>query len=101
VLRRVLLSASAVCIFTTGETLAQAVPVPPPVNGEVVKIDQAAGKMTLRHGPIKNLDMDGMTMVFRVADPAMLAKVKAGDRVTFEADRINGALTVTKIDKAR
>jgi len=103
VLRRVLLSVSAVCIFTTGAAWAQAqaVAVPILVNGEVVKIDQAAGKMTLRHGPIKNLDMDGMTMVFRVADPAMLAKVKAGDRVTFEADRINGALTVTKIDKAR
>jgi Cu(I)/Ag(I) efflux system protein CusF len=100
-LRRALLSASAVCIFTIGETWAQAVPVPTPVSGEVVKIDQSAGKMTLRHGPIKNLDMDGMTMVFRVADPAMLARVKAGDKVTFEADRINGALTVTKIDKAR
>ena len=96
-LRRALLSASAICIFTTGETWAQVAPV----NGEVVKIDEAAGKMTLRHGPIKNLDMDGMTMVFRVADPVLLAKVRAGDRVTFEADRINGALTVTKIDKTR
>ena len=96
-MRRVLLSALAVSVFTTGGTLAQGVPV----SGEVVKIDSAAGKMTLRHGPIKNLDMDGMTMVFRVADPVLLAKVRAGDRVTFEADRINGALTVTKIDKAR
>ncbi len=71
------------------------------VNGEVVKIDTAAGKVTLKHGPIKNLDMDSMTMVFRVADPAMLGKVKAGDKVEFEADRINGAITITTMDKAK
>ena len=55
--------------------------------------------MTLKHGPIKKLDMDGMTMVFRVADPAMLDKMKAGDKIEFEADRVNGAITVTKIGK--
>ncbi len=70
------------------------------VKGEVVKVDKAAGKVTLKHGPIKKLDMDGMTMVFRVADPAMLDKMKAGDRIEFEADRVNGAITVTKIGKA-
>lgn len=69
------------------------------VKGEVVKVDKAAGKVTLKHGPIKNLDMDGMTMVFRVADPAMLDKVKQGDKIEFEADRVNGAITVTKIGK--
>ena len=69
------------------------------VKGEVVKVDKAAGKVTLKHGPIKKLDMDSMTMVFRVADPAMLDKVKAGDRIEFEADRVNGAITVTKIGK--
>ncbi|MDU6731004.1 MAG: copper-binding protein, partial [Bradyrhizobium sp.] len=49
-------------------------------NGEVKKIDEAAGKITLKHGPIKNLDMneDGMTMVFRVQDPSMLKQVKVG-----------------------
>jgi len=67
------------------------------VKGEVVKVDKAAGKVTLKHGPIKKLDMDSMTMVFRVADPAMLDKVKAGDKIEFEADRVNGAITVTKI----
>ena len=69
------------------------------VKGEVVKVDKAAGKVTLKHGPIKNLDMDGMTMVFRVSDPAMLDKVKAGDKIEFEAARVDGALTVTKIGK--
>lgn len=67
------------------------------VKGEVVKVDKAAGKVTLKHGPIKKLDMDGMTMVWRVADPAMLDKVKPGDHIEFDADRVNGALTVTKI----
>lgn len=72
-----------------------------PVNGEVTKIDTTQGKITLKHGPIKNLDMDSMTMVFVVVDPAMLKAVKPGDRVVFEADRVNGRLTVTKISKAR
>lgn len=70
------------------------------VKGEVVKIDKSAGKITLKHGPIKTLDMDSMTMVFRVADPAMLDKVKAGEKIEFEAARVNGAITVTKIGKA-
>jgi Cu/Ag efflux protein CusF len=79
-------------------TLAQA----PTVNGQVTKIDEAAGKITLKHGPIKKFDMDeGMTMVFRVQDPAMLKQVKVGDKVKFDADRVNGQITVTKIEKAR
>jgi Cu(I)/Ag(I) efflux system protein CusF len=79
-------------------TLAQA----PMVNGQVTKIDEAAGKITLRHGPIKNLDMnEGMTMVFRVQDPAMLKQVKVGDKVRFDADRVNGQITITKIEKTR
>jgi Cu/Ag efflux protein CusF len=71
------------------------------VNGTVTKVNEAEGKLTIDHGPIKNLDMDGMTMVFRVADPAMLKSVKAGDRVRFDADRVNGAITVVKMQKAR
>src|SRR5262245_29648249 len=74
----------------------------PMVNGEVTKIDESAGKITLRHGPIKKLDMnEGMTMVFRVQDPAMLKQVKVGDKVRFDADRINGQFTVTKIERAK
>lgn len=69
-------------------------------KGEVVKVDKSAGKVTLKHGPIKKLDMDGMTMVFRVADPAMLDKMKPGDKIEFEADRVNGAITVTKVGKS-
>lgn len=73
------------------------------VKGEVKKIDLAAGKITLKHGPIKSLDMDDetMTMVFRVQDPAMLKQVKVGDRVQFEAGRTAAGIAVTKLQKAR
>ncbi|MPZ55279.1 MAG: RND transporter [Rhizobiales bacterium] len=71
-------------------------------DGQVTKIDAKQNKITLRHGPIKNLDMnEPMTMVFRVADPAMLKQVKVGDKVKFEADRVNGQITVTKMQKAK
>lgn len=69
-------------------------------DGTVKKIDESASKITLDHGPIKSLDMDEpMSMVFKAADPAMLKGVKVGDKVTFEADRVNGQITVTKIQK--
>src|SRR5216683_7359240 len=73
------------------------------VNGEVKKIDETAGKITLKHGPIKNLDMDedGMTMVFRVQDPAMLSQVKVGDKVQFEAERATAGITITRMEKAK
>jgi len=73
------------------------------VKGEVRKIDQAAGKITLKHGPIKNLDMtdESMTMVFRVGDPAMLKQVKVGDKVQFEAGRTDVGITITKLQKAK
>jgi len=72
------------------------------VNGQVTKIDESAGKITIKHGPIKKFDMDeGMTMVFRANDPAMLKTVKAGDKVKFETDRVNGQFTVMKIEKVK
>jgi uncharacterized cupredoxin-like copper-binding protein len=70
-------------------------------DGEVRKIDKAQGKITLRHGPIANLDMPGMTMVFKVADPKMLDSVNEGDKVTFSADKVNGAITVTAIQPVK
>lgn len=92
-----LAAVAAVTIGASSAAFAQGAPVP--VDGQVVKIEEPAGKITLKHGPIKNLDMDSMTMVFRVSDPAMLKAVKVGDNVKFEADRVNGAITVTKIQK--
>ncbi len=70
-------------------------------DGEVRKVDKSAQKLTLRHGRIENLDMPGMTMVFRVADPKLLNGLKEGDKVRFSADRIDGAITVTSIQPAK
>ena len=67
-------------------------------DGEVRKIDKEQGKITLRHGEIKNLDMSAMTMVFRVKEPALLDKVQVGDKVRFSADKIGGEITVTGIE---
>lgn len=70
-------------------------------DGEVKKIDKEQGKVTLRHGPIKNLDMDQMSMVLRVQDAKMLDGLAVGDKVMFEADRINGQITITKIRREK
>jgi Cu(I)/Ag(I) efflux system protein CusF len=72
------------------------------VTGQVTKVDESAQKITIKHGPLKKFDMeDGMTMVFRAGDPAMLKQVKPGDRIKFVPERINGQFTVTRIEKAR
>lgn len=66
-------------------------------TGEVKKVDKSAGKLTIKHGPLKNLGMDAMTMVFQVSDPAMLDQVKPGTQIDFVAQEPNGKLTVTKL----
>ena len=71
----------------------------PVVSGKVTKVDEAAGKITIAHDAIPNLQMDAMTMVFKAADPAMVKEVKPGDAVQFSADKVNGQLTVTEIEK--
>ena len=68
-------------------------------SGEVRKVDKSAGKITIKHGPLQNLGMDAMTMVFRVKDQAMLDQVKAGDKIRFVAEQLNGQLTVTRLEK--
>ncbi len=70
-------------------------------EGEVRKVDMDAKKVTLKHGPIPSLDMPPMTMVFRVKDPAMLDRMKAGDRIRFQAEKIGGAYTVTEVEEAK
>ena len=70
-------------------------------EAEVRKVDVENKKITLKHGEIKNLDMPGMTMVFQVKDPAMLDKVKAGDKVRFKAEKSNGAIVVTDMQPAK
>ncbi len=81
---------------------APAAASPAPMSEAVVrKVDAATGKITLRHGPIANLDMPPMTMVFQVSEAALLGNIKAGDKVRFSAEKIGGAYTVTAIEVAR
>ncbi|HSV22987.1 MAG TPA: copper-binding protein [Xanthobacteraceae bacterium] len=72
------------------------------IEGQVMKVDQSAGKITIKHGPDKKLGMEkGMTMVYKAQDPAMLTAVKAGNKIKFDAEQVNGQYTVTKIEKAK
>ena len=70
-------------------------------DAEVRKVDMAQGKVTLKHGEIKNLDMPPMTMVFTVKDKAMLEGVKAGDKVRFKAANESGKMTVVEMAPAK
>jgi Cu(I)/Ag(I) efflux system protein CusF len=70
-------------------------------DGEVKKVDKEAGKVTIKHGPLANLEMPGMTMVFHVKDSAMLDTVKPGDKIKFIAEKVGGALTVTSMQAAK
>jgi Cu/Ag efflux protein CusF len=69
-------------------------------DGEVRRIDKDANTLTLRHGPLVNLGMPAMTMVFRVKDPAMLDKVIVGDKVKFQAGKISGGYEVIHMEAA-
>ena len=71
------------------------------VKGEITKVDAEQGKLTINHGPIKKFDMDAMTMIFKAADPAMIAASKPGDKIQFHVEKVNGQMTVTKIEKAK
>jgi Cu(I)/Ag(I) efflux system protein CusF len=92
------IASTLLCLFLGANVLAQA--GLPLTDGEVRKIDMQAQKITLKHGEIKNLDMPPMSMVFQVKNPALLEKVKAGDKVKFTAEQINGALVVTDLQPA-
>ncbi len=72
------------------------------IDGQVVKVDEPASKITIKHGPLKKFDMDeGMTMVWHVPDPALLKGLKPGDKIKFEPDRVNGQFTATKLEKVK
>lgn len=70
-------------------------------DGEIKKVDKEAGKVTIKHGELKNLEMPPMTMVFRVKDPSMLDQVKTGDKVKFVAEKVGGAFTVVELENAK
>jgi Cu/Ag efflux protein CusF len=91
------LVAIASSLALVSPALAQAL-----TDGQVTKVDVSAKKITIKHGPVKKFDMDdGMTMVYGVKDPAMLAAVKPGDKVKFDAENINGQFVVTKIQGSK
>ena len=96
-MKRIAISLIA-AVALSGAALAQGLPT---VSGTVEKVDTAQGKITIDHGAIPNLNMDAMTMVFRAQDPALLKDVKAGDKVQFTADRVNGQISVTSIKKGK
>ena len=105
----------ATAMASSGVASAQPTPSAPPTSsatsaspttpelseGEVRKIDKDGKKLTIKHGPLKNLDMPGMTMVFSVKDDAVLDQLQAGEKVRFLAEKIDGKITVTKIEAAR
>lgn len=70
-------------------------------DGEVRKVDKEGRKLTIKHGPLANLDMPAMTMVFQVKEDVMLDRVQAGDKVRFQAEKIDGKFTVTRLEAAR
>ena len=95
-MRRMIVAAVAAAL-TLSPAFGQAL-----IDGQVTKVDPSAGKITIKHGPIKKFDMDdGHTMVFRAQDPAMTKAVKAGDKIKFDAEKINGQFTVIKLEKAK
>lgn len=74
---------------------------PAMTDGEIKKIDQTNGKVTIKHGDIKHLDMPGMTMVFTVKDKALLNNLKPGDKVKFMVVNEAGKMIVTDIQAAK
>jgi Cu/Ag efflux protein CusF len=79
---------------------AAATPAVALTEGVVKKVDNAANKLTLTHGPIDNLGMPGMTMAFKLKAPASADKLKIGDKVRFQADYVGGEVVIVRIEPA-
>ena len=92
-------TATTATTATPAASSAAAIAVKDMAEAEVRKIDKDAKKVTLKHGPIKNLDMPGMTMVFQVKDVALLEKFAVGDKIMFTAEQQQGAFVVTGAEK--
>ncbi|NCT82482.1 MAG: copper-binding protein [Comamonadaceae bacterium] len=69
-------------------------------DGEIRKVDADNKKLTIKHGEIKSLDMPGMTMVFQVRDPALVGRVKVGDKIRFKAEKGASGFVVTELQPA-
>lgn len=95
-IRRIAPAALAIAIIATAARADGEV-----TRGQVTKIDEAQAKITIQHGPIKKFNMDAMEMIFKAADPAMIKAVKVGDKIDFHTEKVNGQMTVTKLEKAK
>jgi Cu/Ag efflux protein CusF len=98
-------SLGAVSVQAAGDHAGHAMAAPAAemqmVDGQVKKVDKAAGKVTLSHGPLTNLNMPAMTMAFKVSNAAWLDQMKSGDKIRFMADTVNGAITVVHFEPAK
>ena len=102
----ILVLASALSTGVLAQTTSSGTPSQPTsasamTDAELRKVDKGAGKITLKHGELKNLEMPAMTMVFQVKDKTMLDQVKTGDKVRFTADKVGGAFTITHIESVK
>lgn len=75
--------------------------VAPLSEGEITKVDKQAGKLTIRHGELKNLGMPPMTMVFRAKTAAMIEQAAVGEKIKFVAEKVGGALTVVQMESVK
>lgn len=69
----------------------------PWTKGTIKKIDTAQSKITIKHEPIKNLDMPAMTMIFFAPDASVLEGLKKGDRKQFEFGDLNGRMILKQV----
>lgn len=92
--RLLTLALAATGLLAAGQVAAQ------PSEGEVTKVDRPAARVTLKHNGVKSLGMPAMTMSFRAADPKVLDGLAVGDRVRFEAQKVDGSYLVTTLQKA-
>ncbi len=97
---RMILAALAAALALAGNVHAQAAGNEL-ADGEIRKVDKEQKKLTIKHGPLKNLDMPGMTMVFQVKDEAMLDQVQPGDKVRVAIDKVDGKFTVMQLEPVR
>ena len=95
------LAVSAPSQATNHATSSQAQAAASLTDGEIRKVDKEAKKLTIRHGPLENLGMPAMTMVFQVKDLAILDRVKAGDKVRFMADKDGSSYIVTRLEMSQ
>lgn len=88
---------AAAVLLLSGAALAQSAST----DGEIKKVDAAAGRLVIKHGDWPEMNMHAMTMGFGVKDRAILEGVKAADKVRFTIEKNGREWLVTKIEPQR